>query len=302
MDLIKAQTILDRYLNDEDKSSLAKEYGFKTVWALVAFKRQQLDRNIDSGYILAGDEVLKPCSSVPFYASNLGNLFNVHKQRIMLSDRHRGYLTIYANKRTLLVHRLICEAFYGQSEKQVNHIDGNKSNNRIVNLEYCTAQENVTHSIETLGNFKHGEYNGFSKLTDEKVREIYLSYVPRSQEYGLMGLAEKYDVDYTTIHLIVKRKIWAHATKDLPPIDTSKGKLSDEAIVDIVENYEWRGDKNVKFFCKKYGVSSPTIKKVLDRLAVNWFIRGLRTAIAVLVVAFILTLTHSKPALFGAFE
>ncbi len=269
MDLATVKVILDRYLNDESKSLLAQEYGFSNVWELVAFKRQQIDRSIDHAYVLADDEVLKPCFSVPFYASSYGNIFNVYKQKIVPMDRSGRYLTINTSNRTLLVHRLICEAFYGKSEKHVNHIDGNKTNNRVDNLEYCTPQENTMHSIQSLGNLVHGEHNGYSKLTDDKVREIYLSYVPRSHEYGLMGLAEKYGVDYTTIHLIVKRKMWTHVTKDLPPIDTSKGKLSDEAIVDIVENYEWRGDKNVKFFCKKYGVSSPTIKKVLDRLAVN---------------------------------
>jgi hypothetical protein len=67
----------------------------------------------------------------------------------------RGYLslTIYKNgeRITRSVHRLVAEAFLGGPHPgfDVNHIDGDKTNNRIENLEWCTREENVQHAVRT---------------------------------------------------------------------------------------------------------------------------------------------------------
>ena len=54
----------------------------------------------------------------------------------------------YGGKHTTVpVHRIVAEAFMGVSELTVNHIDGNKQNNAITNLEFCTSAENVGHSF-----------------------------------------------------------------------------------------------------------------------------------------------------------
>ena len=52
-----------------------------------------------------------------------------------------------------LVHRLVAIAFIGLPDpgQQVNHIDGDKANNRSMNLEWMTAGENIRHAI-SLGN------------------------------------------------------------------------------------------------------------------------------------------------------
>lgn len=47
-----------------------------------------------------------------------------------------------------MVHRLVAAAFLGDSDLDVNHIDGDKSNNRVSNLEYATRSENMRHAYK----------------------------------------------------------------------------------------------------------------------------------------------------------
>lgn len=49
-----------------------------------------------------------------------------------------------------LVHRLVMSAFFWESNLEVNHKDGNKLNNHISNLEYCTRSENHLHKCNVL--------------------------------------------------------------------------------------------------------------------------------------------------------
>ena len=67
----------------------------------------------------------------------------------------QGYLysTLTRNgvKTNVLVHRVLAEAFIPNPEnkKYVNHIDGNKTNNALSNLEWCTSRENCLHAYAT---------------------------------------------------------------------------------------------------------------------------------------------------------
>ena len=66
----------------------------------------------------------------------------------------RGYYRVHLSRRgknhMRFVHRLVAEAFIPNDEKkpQVNHIDGNKENNNVTNLEWVTNQENNIHAFD----------------------------------------------------------------------------------------------------------------------------------------------------------
>lgn len=106
------------------------------------------------------------------------------------------------------VHRLVALAFIPnpQEKPEVNHIDGNRENNKASNLEWCTRQENVEHAIKSGLHMPYGEDHHGAKLNWEKVKEIREKYVPR--KYSQHRLAREYGVNQDTIHSVVNNLTW----------------------------------------------------------------------------------------------
>lgn len=84
--------------------------------------------------------------------SNLGRCRNVHGTITYGSRSSHGYHLVYIDGWKCCVHRLVKFAFHGPPENsfawQVNHLDRNKSNNRLDNLQYATPRQNTLHSFE----------------------------------------------------------------------------------------------------------------------------------------------------------
>lgn len=101
-------------------------------------------------------EYWRTIPSFPVYsASNYGRIRNDGTGRIMhVYMNPRGYLvlTLRRNNEQIMqrVHRLVAEAFLGgpHPDLDVNHIDGDKTNNCIENLEWCTRAENARHAFD----------------------------------------------------------------------------------------------------------------------------------------------------------
>ena len=111
------------------------------------------------------EEIWKDVKDFPNYqVSNLGNVRNKKTGRPMHQKLGRDghymseFLTNKGRENTQRVHRLVAEAFLGEHPGLVvNHIDGNKLNNNVDNLEWCTAAENNRHAIR-MGLNKPGAY------------------------------------------------------------------------------------------------------------------------------------------------
>lgn len=101
------------------------------------------------------EEVWKDITDYPNYqVSNLGRVKNKKTGKLKQPQIDRtGYyqqvwLTHNGKANTQRIHRLVAETFLGKHpDLMVNHIDGDKLNNRVTNLEWCTAKENNDHAI-----------------------------------------------------------------------------------------------------------------------------------------------------------
>lgn len=156
-------------------------------------------------------------------------------RRIMkpISD-NKGYqvvtLSLSGQKKLCKVHRLVLAAFNGLSEMQVNHKDGNKANNNLSNLEYCTAAENVLHAHRVLGiNTPRGEARVQSKLKEPQVLSIVAM---RKTGLTCRQIAERVGISDGTVSDICRKVTWTHLPEvmSLPdPLPNGAGKNNSQA-------------------------------------------------------------------------
>jgi len=137
------------------------------------------------------------------------------KSRIMVIGQTKyGYKQILLAKEgksvKFFIHRLVAIAFIENASDypQVNHLDGDKSNNCATNLEWVTSQQNCHHALENkLYEVARGEATGHAKLTENAVRNIR-TQVANGIYHKV--LATQYGVGRKAITKIVNRQRWKH--------------------------------------------------------------------------------------------
>lgn len=117
-------------------------------------------------------------------------------------------LSRHSTQKYYMAHRLVAAAFIGPCPegKEVNHIDGNRLNNHVSNLEYVTRRENILHQ-RTLGTDPTGERNPNSKLTAPEVLEIRRL---RKEGVPRRVLSDRFGVTIYMISKITNRENWKH--------------------------------------------------------------------------------------------
>ena len=152
-----------------------------------------------------------------YQISNLGNVKSLQrlaknkdghrivKERILRQTKAgAGYLTVMLSKKQIaqrkIIHRLIALYFIPnpQNKPCINHIDGNKLNNCINNLEWCTYLENNIHA------YKNGLIP--TKITQTEANQIRQLYL--TGEYIQSEIGEMFDLTQGTVGKIVRNELW----------------------------------------------------------------------------------------------
>lgn len=160
------------------------------------------------------EEIWKEIPGYPSYkVSNTGKVYSRKGNRLMKSAPNaRGYHTVQFTEsgkgKNFMVHRLVLMAFRpipNVHEMQVDHINCIRHDNRLENLRWCTAQENVRFTNEAGRNPKK-ESHGRSELTEKDVRAIrYLSEICGVRN---LELGKAFGVNPRTIAYVINGKTW----------------------------------------------------------------------------------------------
>jgi hypothetical protein len=162
-----------------------------------------------------------PFSDGCYMCSNLGNIKSIPRNGTIKSERimkkkltHFGYntvkLRIYGKAKNWFIHKLVAITFLENKENkpEVNHINGIKTDNNIVNLEWVTRSENMIHSYYVLNN-KEGIVKATKKALDlntifnsVKIEEVIRM---RKEGFSAIEIAKNFNSNRGTITKILKK-------------------------------------------------------------------------------------------------
>lgn len=130
--------------------------------AVVTYKLKMFE----AGVIAHGDNPSEIVESIKkgYFVSPNGNVYNRHGDLMVGAIDKCGYRHVILNRKNCNVHRVIAETLIPNPNNLpcVNHKDGNKLNNSVDNLEWCTHSENTLHSFRTgLQKKIHNQYGEF---------------------------------------------------------------------------------------------------------------------------------------------
>ena len=124
--------------------------------------------------------------------------------KILSQSRHSGgYMVGTMDRKTKYIHRLVAEKYIPNpnSYRTINHINGDKTDNRVENLEWCSDRMNTEHA--RLNGLSETKQLGITSLTKQQVLHIVKE---RQKGRTYKSIAKEMSRDYRTIWDICNRK------------------------------------------------------------------------------------------------
>lgn len=201
--------------------------------------------------------------------TSLGDVFSFKTMSFLTPHSNYGYLRVslrddHGAKKTYRIHRLLAMAYFPESEwnEVVNHKDGNRANNAISNLEWCSQSENVKHAHET-GLVKNPHRDRQRKISEDTARLVCEMILKNMTNREI--LAKLPDLTPSIVSGIRAKTVYTNIVKDydFSNVFNSNRKLNDEKLRKVCEMIQ-RGSSwaEIKSEAK---VSSATISKIKSR-------------------------------------
>ena len=171
----------------------------KDAWIKSALSRRYL--------IVDRDGTIRRCVRASRDGQLVSNVWSIVNRQI-----HKPTGRVYFNMtwlgitKSVLVNRVVALRFLPNPDNlpQVNHIDGNKENNAVSNLEWASGSDNERHAHRTGLKTGRGSANSNAKLTANEVCEI------RNSKQTAAELSKQFGVSRSTIVNILNKKTWRH--------------------------------------------------------------------------------------------
>ena len=155
-----------------------------------------------------------------YQISNLGRIksYNftnrINKPIIIKTRIFGGYESVTLYGKSISVHKLVAITFipnYDKTKNILNHINENKFDNRVENLELVTPSENTKLFIENNKHkIKRGNSCSYSKLNEDNVKDIFYD-----EESTYSEISIKHGISIQTVCDIKKKRSWKHITNYL---------------------------------------------------------------------------------------
>lgn len=167
----------------------------------IDYKKINLDLNTIQPKL--DNEEFKIYKDLNIAVSNIGRVWLFESKRFAIlskkdiTDKNHGYEYINVNKKHKSIHRMVAELFIDNPNnyKEINHIDMNRENNCVENLEWCTRSHNMRNMLNDFENYNRClirvKNNGMKNAKMVKCIEdgkIFNSISEASRFYGINGI------------------------------------------------------------------------------------------------------------------
>lgn len=208
-----------------------------------------------------------------YSVSTLGNVRNDKTGRVLKNNINpSGYcfvvLSFKGKTKTHTVHKLVALSYITNQENkpQVNHKDGDKTNNSVRNLEWSTAQENIEHA------FNNGLSNNYLMKLD--VKKVTAIKTKLAEGLSCNEVSALFEVPYSTIHGISSGRAWARVHVDGFTPGSNKAnakgdrvhtaKLTEADVLEIRKLYD-TGSYSQRGLAKMFNVGKSIINNIVLR-------------------------------------